>query len=54
MQHGEVHSLPDCPDKAITPLIGKYTNDGPCNIARDHVARGEADTAFGWLDKAAR
>jgi serine/threonine protein kinase/TolB-like protein len=39
-------------DQALAALITKYEKDGPYNIACVYAFRGEADKAFGWLDKA--
>jgi TolB-like protein/Flp pilus assembly protein TadD len=39
-------------DAALAALIAKYEKDGPYNIAYVYAFRGQADTAFTWLDKA--
>jgi serine/threonine protein kinase/tetratricopeptide (TPR) repeat protein len=39
-------------DSALAKLIEKYSKDAPYNIAYVYAARGEADRAFQWLDKA--
>jgi tetratricopeptide (TPR) repeat protein len=39
-------------DAALAALIAKYGKDAPYNIASVYAFRGEADTAFEWLDKA--
>jgi tetratricopeptide (TPR) repeat protein len=39
-------------DAALAALIAKYEKDGPFNIAYVYAFRGQADTAFTWLDKA--
>ena len=39
-------------DSALFALIAKYEKDAPYNIAFVYALRGEADKAFGWLDKA--
>ena len=39
-------------DAALAALIAKYEKEGPYNIAYVYAFRGEADKAFGWLDKA--
>lgn len=39
-------------DRALESLIEKYERDAPYNIAYIYAFRGEADTAFTWLDKA--
>jgi hypothetical protein len=36
----------------MAPLIAKYEQDGPYNIAYVYAFRGESDRAFEWLDKA--
>jgi len=39
-------------DAALAALIAKYEKDWPACIAFVHAYRGEADSAFAWLDKA--
>jgi TolB-like protein/Flp pilus assembly protein TadD len=39
-------------DAALAALIAKYEKDAPYNIAYVYAHRGEADSAFAWLDKA--
>lgn len=39
-------------DAALTELIRKYPKDAPYNIAYVYAYRGEADSAFAWLEKA--
>jgi TolB-like protein/Tfp pilus assembly protein PilF len=39
-------------DAALAALIAKYEKDWPACIAYVYAYRGEADTAFAWLDKA--
>jgi len=39
-------------DAALAALIAKFEKDAPYNIAYVYAFRGEADTAFEWLDKA--
>jgi tetratricopeptide (TPR) repeat protein len=39
-------------DAALAALIAKYEKDSPYNIAYVYAFRGQADTAFTWLDKA--
>jgi len=39
-------------DAALTALIAKYEKDWPACIAYVYAYRGEADSAFAWLDKA--
>ncbi len=40
-------------DAALQALVDKFSADQPENIASTHAYRGQADAAFGWLDKAA-
>jgi tetratricopeptide (TPR) repeat protein len=39
-------------DEALRELIEKYADGGAYQIAEVHAARGEADAAFEWLDRA--
>jgi TolB-like protein len=39
-------------DAALAALIAKWEKDSPYNIAYVYAFRGQADTAFTWLDKA--
>jgi TolB-like protein/lipoprotein NlpI len=39
-------------DAALAALIAKYEKDGPFNIGYVYAFRGQADSAFTWLDKA--
>ncbi len=39
-------------DSALAALIRKYEKDAPYNIAYVYAYRGQADSAFAWLDKA--
>ena len=39
-------------DEALQQLAGKYANDAAYQLAEVHAARGTADFAFEWLDRA--
>jgi hypothetical protein len=39
-------------DEALRELIEKHGADSACQVAEVHGARGEADAAFDWLERA--
>jgi tetratricopeptide (TPR) repeat protein len=39
-------------DEALRALAGKYANNAAYQVAEVHAARGEADPAFEWLERA--
>ena len=39
-------------DEALRELIEKHANESACQVAEVYGARGEADAAFQWLDRA--
>ena len=39
-------------DEALRELIAKHARDGAYQVAEVYAARGEADAAFEWLDRA--
>ncbi|HET9251992.1 MAG TPA: protein kinase [Candidatus Eisenbacteria bacterium] len=43
---------PGASDEALRALTEKYAGDAAFQIAEVHAIRGEADTAFEWLDRA--
>jgi tetratricopeptide (TPR) repeat protein len=50
VHHGLGHSAES--DAALAELTEKYSHDAACQIAEVHGARGEADQAFEWLNRA--
>ena len=50
VHHGMGHSAES--DAALRELTQKYSDDAACQIAEVHGARGDADRAFEWLNRA--
>jgi TolB-like protein/Tfp pilus assembly protein PilF len=50
LHHAQGHRAAS--DEALRDLIEKYSEDSALQIAEVHAARGEADAAFEWLERA--